>query len=401
MTVLWISRWTRLWKNWTDFCKMGGGKDTAQVRTVNVRPGAGASYDIHIGRFLLARVPEFCPLPLAGRSLFVVTDDNAAPYAETICESLKSAAPRSVAMLVLPAGEGTKSFAALEKTVGWMLDNAVDRESVLFAVGGGVIGDLAGFAASIVMRGIRFVQVPTTLLAQVDSSVGGKTGIDMPQGKNLAGTFWQPCAVIADTQTLETLPRREILAGYAEIVKYGLIDDPEFFCWLEKAGGDVCALEPAALDKAIEKSCRAKAEIVAADEREKGVRALLNLGHTFAHALESAAGYDGTLLHGEAVSVGMVLAFRLSERLGLCPAADADRVEAHLAASGLPVRIAAIGLLPGADARALAAAMKTDKKAAMGRAVFVVANGIGKAHLSSTVPMDDVIEILKHSSDGK
>lgn len=360
------------------------------------------SYDIHIGQGLLGRIADFVPLDLEGRTLFILTDENVSvPHAGQVYESLKSARPLSVQLLALPPGEQTKSFAELERVIAWMLDHGVERDSVLFAVGGGVIGDLAGFAAATVMRGIACVQVPTTLLAQVDSSVGGKTAINMPQGKNLVGVFSQPLSVVCDTDTLKTLPRREILAGYAETVKYGLIDDPEFFIWLEKEGSQVCDLDPQALAKAVETACRKKAGIVTADEKEKGVRALLNLGHTFGHALESAAAYDGRLLHGEAVAIGMVLAFRVSVRLGLCPEKDADRVEAHLAAIGLPTKINMVFPPLDADAEKLMDYMKRDKKSSMGTLTYIVTDGIGKARLSRDVPPEDVKTVLQHSQDGK
>ena len=308
---------------------------------------------------------------------------------------------RSRYFLCLPPGEQTKSFAALERVISWMLDHGVNRDSLLLTVGGGVIGDLGGFAAASVMRGIDFVQVPTTLLAQVDSSVGGKTGINVPQGKNLVGAFHQPISVICDIETLSTLPRRELLAGYAEVVKYGLINDPEFFIWLEKEGSNISELDAESLVQAIEISCRKKADIVGADEKEKGVRALLNLGHTFGHALEAAAGYDGRLLHGEAVAIGMVLAFRLSQRLGLCPEADADRVEAHLDAVGLPTKISMIFPALGDTVETLMNYMSLDKKSSMGRLTYIVAGGIGKAHMSRDINPADVAAIIQHSMDAR
>ena len=356
------------------------------------------SYGIHIGEGLLASVPDFVPLDLKGRNLFVVTDENvASTHAASVLESLKSCKPRKIELMALPPGEQTKSFEMLERVTGWLLDHGVDRDSVLFAVGGGVIGDLAGFAASVILRGIPFVQVPTTLLAQVDSSVGGKTAINMPQGKNMVGAFYQPRAVICDTSTLITLPSREILAGYAETVKYGLIGDPEFFIWLERDGTKVCGLETEPLVRAVETSCRKKAEIVTADETEKGARALLNLGHTFGHALEAAAGYGARLLHGEAVAVGMVLAFRLSERLGLCNPTDADRVESHLEKAGLPVRINQIVPLSRLTPDEIMDYMKGDKKASAGKKVFILAHGIGKAFVYKDAPDADVREIIKIS----
>ena len=360
------------------------------------------SYKIVIGQGLLQNLPTLLPFELKNRSLFVLTDENiSASHGMTVYERLKSSGARNVQMLVVPAGEGSKSMATLERVLSWILDHEVDRQSVLFAVGGGVVGDLGGLAAALVMRGIHYIQVPTTLLAQVDSSVGGKTAINMPQGKNMAGVFYQPTAVVCDLDALESLPRREFLSGYAEIVKYGLINDPEFFIWLEKDGPDVCAREPEALSRAIATSCRKKAEIVGEDEREQGIRALLNLGHTFGHALEAAAGYDGRLLHGEAVAIGMVLAFQLSHRMGLCPEKDVDRVISVLAAVGLPTTIKNITppLAVGVDG--IVSIMKRDKKAAMGKMVFILARGIGGAFVCDDVSVEDVKAAITHSMKGK
>lgn len=364
--------------------------------------GLGArSYKIRIGQGMLADIAKALPFGLKGRTLFVLTDENVKnPHGAAVCDALKSCGARGVQMLAIPAGEGSKTMAMLECVMSWMLDHGADRRSVLFAVGGGVVGDIGGLAAALVMRGILYVQVPTTLLAQVDSSVGGKTAVNMPQGKNMVGAFHQPAAVICDLDTLQTLPRREFLSGYAEIVKYGLIDDPEFFVWLERDGGDVCVRKPDALARAVATSCRKKAEIVEQDEKEQGVRALLNLGHTFGHALESAAGYDGRLLHGEAVAIGMVLAFRLSHRLGLCPEKDASRVLKVLADAGLPVSIGMISPALAAGAKEIVGFMKRDKKAAGGEIVFVLASGIGKAHVRAGVPGSDVEAVIAHSIDG-
>lgn len=373
----------------------------ATNKTVHIDLGA-RSYDIHIGQGLLSRITDFVPLDLKSRTLFVLTDENVTnPHAGTVYETLKSTVPESVQLLALPPGEQTKSFKDLERVIAWLLDHGVERDSVLFAVGGGVIGDLAGLAAATVMRGIHLVQVPTTLLAQVDSSVGGKTAINVPQGKNLVGTFYQPRSVVCDTDTLKTLPRRELLAGYAETVKYGLINDHEFFIWLEKTGKEICDLVPDAVARAVEMACRKKAEIVSADETEKGLRALLNLGHTFGHALEAAAGYDGRLLHGEAVAIGMVLAFKLSCRMGLCDEDEAQRVEDHLADIGLPTKVNMIFPPLETDVEALLAFMKHDKKASMGTLAFIITNGIGKAHISRDVKNEDVAAVLQHSMDGK
>jgi len=359
------------------------------------------SYNIHIGQGLLRDITAYIPIDLKKKAVFVLTDENVSvPHAGQVYESVKAGRPQSVQLLALPPGEQTKSFEMLERVMAWMIDHGVKRDSVLFTVGGGVIGDLGGFAAATVMRGIDYVQVPTTLLSQVDSSVGGKTGINMPQGKNLVGAFYQPAAVVCDVETLDTLPRRELLAGYAEMVKYGLINDPEFFIWLEKEGEKVCAPEAGPLIKGIEISCRKKAEIVAADEKEQGVRALLNLGHTFGHALEAAAGYDGRLLHGEAVAIGMVMAFRLSHRLGLCAESEADRVEAHLSAIGLPTKINMIFPPLEVTVKELMEYMSHDKKASMGKPTYIVTGGIGKAHAMQNINISDIAETFQHSIDG-
>ncbi len=355
------------------------------------------SYPIHIGRERCTTRASCCRSTRRAAQLFVLTDDNVREQAETVSGALKQAGARSVNIMSIPGGEPSKSWGGLEKVLSWLLDNDVDRKSVLFAVGGGVVGDLGGFAAATVLRGIDFVQIPTTLLSQVDSSVGGKTGINMNQRKNMVGSFHQPVCVLSDLDALETLPRRELMAGYAEIVKYGLINDAEFFMWLEKEGHKVMALDTKAVAHAVATSCKKKAEIVAADETEQGQRALLNLGHTFGHALEAAAGYDGRLLHGEAVSIGMVLAFQLSSRTGRCPADDTDRVRAHLSECGLPVTIPAIKPKLNADAGKLINFMKNDKKAAGGKMVFILAHGIGQSFVSRDVEVDDVRQVIEHS----
>jgi 3-dehydroquinate synthase len=278
-----------------------------------------------------------------------------------------------------------------------LLDRRPDRKTTLVALGGGVVGDLTGFAASVLLRGVDFIQVPTTLLAQVDSSVGGKTGINTRHGKNLVGTFYQPRLVLADTDVLDTLPRRELLAGYAEVAKYGLIDDPAFFDWLEIHGPAVIAGDHARRAEAIERSCLAKARIVAADERETtDLRALLNLGHTFGHALEAETGFGADLLHGEAVGAGMAMAFDLSAQLGLCTSQEALRVRRHLALVGLPVRLRAIG---GGNSRTWNSArliehMRGDKKAEGGKLAFILARGIGKAFVSRAVAEEDLGRLL-------
>lgn len=371
--------------------------------TVPVSLGS-RSYAVHIGAGLLEAAESFIPpeIKTAGRTLFVLTDENAAPYGKAVYGRLKRCEAADIQFLVLPAGEASKSWQGLERVTGWLLAGGAGRDSLLFTVGGGVIGDLGGLAAALAMRGIPYIQVPTTLLAQVDSAVGGKTAIDTPQGKNLVGAFHQPAAVVCDTDVLRTLPEREILAGYAEIVKYGLIADEPFFRWLEENGAAVRALDPAALAQAVTVSCRAKADVVERDERESGLRALLNFGHTFGHALEAAAGYDGkTLLHGEAVAIGMVMAFRLSARLGHCSAADAGRAEAHLAAAGLPVEAAGIFPPPGPGVEEIVDYMRRDKKMSGGAVRFVLSKGIGRAFVAEGVPLDEARRVLLESLEGR
>lgn len=355
------------------------------------------SYDIYIGGGLLPRIAELLPMDVPGGSFFILTDENVKPNALKVGDLLKSAGARVCETLIVKPGEQTKSFAEFEKVCRWMLQNGIDRKSTLISVGGGVIGDLGGYAAASILRGIPFVQIPTTLLAQVDSSVGGKTGINAPEGKNMVGAFYQPRAVIADLESLKTLPRRELLAGYAEVAKYGLLGDYAFFQWLEEHGADVCALEPEALSQAIERSVQAKADIVASDEREQGRRALLNLGHTFGHALEAAAGYDGRLLHGEAVAIGMVMAFDLSQRMGLCTAQDLTRVEAHLISVGLPTRASFIEPALKATPEELLEIMRRDKKAEKGKITLVLADGIGRAFTSRSASDELILSVLSDS----
>jgi 3-dehydroquinate synthase len=305
---------------------------------------AGRSYDIAIGPGLLDRVGELSARLLARPRVIIVSDDIVAErYGARLYNSFKKAGIEA-SILFVAAGERSKEFNAFGQLMNGLLDQRPDRKTTLVALGGGVVGDLVGFAASVLLRGVDFIQVPTTLLAQVDSSVGGKTGINTRHGKNLVGAFYQPRLVVADTNVLDTLPRRELLAGYAEVVKYGLIDDPKFFDWCEKNAAALLNGDAAKRTYAIQQSCRAKARIVAADERETSdLRALLNLGHTFGHALEAETGFGPDLLHGEAVGAGMAMAFDLSAKLGLCPAVDAARVRAHLGAVGLPVRLRSIG----------------------------------------------------------
>lgn len=365
------------------------------TKIVNVGLGDRA-YDIHIGKGLLQQVADLIPADLKDTKVFILYDKNTYPYVQVLEDALAGKVVNSKT-LGLKGGEPTKSYDGFQQTLDWLLDNKVNRNSLMIVVGGGVIGDLGGFAAAVVMRGIPFVQVPTTLLAQVDSSVGGKTGINTHQGKNLVGAFYQPLSVICDLGTLGTLPEREVQAGYAEIAKYGLINDPDFFEWLEENGEQVIALDTEALSYAVETSCKAKAAIVAADEHEKGQRALLNLGHTFGHALEAAAKYDGRLLHGEAVSIGMVMAFNMSRRLGHCSNEDCERAEAHLKSLGLKTKVKHISPEIKATPAALYDLMLGDKKAEGDKIGFILTHGIGQAFQSTDVPKEEVIAVLEES----
>lgn len=349
------------------------------------------SYDIVIGPGCLAAIGARIGALAPGSRVAVVADSTVAGlHGEALAAGLGEVA--TLATVTVPPGESSKCFAELERVTGALLDARVERGDLVVALGGGVVGDLAGFAAAILRRGVRFVQVPTSLLAQVDSSVGGKTGIDTRHGKNLIGAFHQPVLVVADTSLLDTLSPREFRAGYAEVAKYGLIDDPAFFSWLEGSWREVFAGGPARI-RAIATSCRAKARVVAADERETGERALLNLGHTFGHALEAATGFSGRLVHGEAVAIGMVLAFGFSAELGLCDAADEDRVVRHLSAVGLPTRPYHIeGGLPGADR--LLSLIAQDKKVERGSLTFVLARGIGRTFVRRDVPAELVRDFI-------
>ncbi|MEM9179624.1 MAG: 3-dehydroquinate synthase [Pseudomonadota bacterium] len=351
------------------------------------------SYDILIGGQLLARAGELLQPFLKQARVFVLSDETVwALHGDSLTAGLK-AANVSVHEKVLPAGEGTKNWALLGETLDWLLQTGAGRDDVLIAFGGGVIGDLTGLAASLLKRGMQFVQVPTTLLAQVDSSVGGKTAVNTTHGKNLVGAFYQPRLVLADTDVLATLPERERQAGYAEIIKYGLINDRRFFDWLTEHGDKVLALETTAIAEAVAVSCQAKADIVAQDEREGGVRALLNLGHTFGHALEAENGYRANLLHGEAVGTGMVLALRYSARLGLMSVQDAEQGAAVIAKSGLTAEISS---LPGGpyQAEALVTAMQQDKKARAGRVPLILAKGLGEAFIYPDADLSDVRAFL-------
>ncbi|NAZ36984.1 3-dehydroquinate synthase [Rubellimicrobium sp. CFH 75288] len=353
----------------------------------------GRAYAIHVAPGLMARLPDLLGPHLARPRVAVLTDERVAALHGSALHGALAAGGIAAEMLALPAGEGTKSWEGLSRAVEWLLEQRVERRDLVLALGGGVIGDLAGFAAAILRRGVRFVQVPTTLLAQVDSSVGGKTGINTPQGKNLVGAFHQPVLVVADTALLGTLARRDLLSGYAEVAKYGLLGDADFFAGLE-ARGPALFDDAEALAGAVVRSCEMKARIVERDETEEGERALLNLGHTFAHALEAATGYGDRLLHGEAVAVGLGLAFDLSARLGLCSQEEPSRVRAHLGAMGLPVRL---GDVPGAlpPPEELLRLMAQDKKAVAGRLRFVLARGIGRAFVAADVPEEAVLATLR------
>ncbi len=346
------------------------------------------SYDIHVGDGLLTEAGALIKPVIRSQRLIVVTDENVAPLYLAELEKSLQAAGLSSESIVLPAGEQTKSINYFEQLIDQILAKKIDRQCALVALGGGVIGDLTGYAAASVLRGIDFVQIPTTLLSQVDSSVGGKTGINSSHGKNLIGAFYQPRLVLADIDTLDTLPHREILAGYAEVAKYGLIDDPEFFAWLEQIGSELCDGDKDHRRQAVLKSCQSKANIVAEDETEQGRRALLNLGHTFGHTLEAETGYSEKLLHGEAVGIGICLAFDLSAHLGLCSADDAKRARAHYAAVGLPTRPTEIdGVEWHTDA--LLGHMQSDKKVEDGKVTFILARAIGEAFIARDINMAD------------
>ncbi len=350
------------------------------------------SYDIVIEDGVLARAGEYLGPIARRRRMVIVADANVAMHLAMLRDSLSAAGVDSEA-IEIAAGEGSKSWATLERLLDSLLALGIERGDHIVALGGGVIGDLVGFAAAILKRGCGFVQVPTTLLAQVDSSVGGKTGINTRAGKNLVGAFHQPALVLIDPTTLDTLPPREVRAGYAEVVKYGLIDDPDFFAWCEAHGAALLAGDPAARAHAIARSVSAKARIVGADERETtGTRALLNLGHTFGHALEAEAGFDGSLLHGEGVAAGMALAFAYSAEQGLCSRQDADRVAAHLRAAGLPDGLAAARIAVSGEA--LVAHMLHDKKREGGTLPFLLARGIGRTYLDRSVDLDQVAAFL-------
>jgi len=372
---------------------MNAPSSTTGERLVHV-PLGDRAYDILIGPGLIARAGGEIIARLTGRRVAIITDENVGPlYLAQLMDSLQTDGFEAVS-LVLPPGEKTKSMDGLAAATDMILAARIERGDAVIALGGGVIGDLAGFAAGIVRRGVRFIQIPTSLLAQVDSSVGGKTGINTRHGKNLLGGFHQPDLVLADTAVLDSLAPREFRAGYAEIAKYGLIDKPYFFHWLEKNWKKVFEGGPERIE-AIAISCQAKADVVVEDERETGRRALLNLGHTFGHALEAATGYDSSrLVHGEGVAIGMVLAHQFSARLNLASPDDGQRVAAHLAEVGLPTRMADIeGGLP--PTQILMEAIAQDKKVKSGKLTFILTRGIGQSFVADDVPTSEVFSFLE------
>lgn len=360
--------------------------------TVTV-PLGDRSYDIHIGEALLEKAWALLTPLLKRPSVVIVTDETVfAAQGERLLRGFAKAGVHTDVVTLAP-GEQTKSFAELERLTARLLTLGVERDDIVVAFGGGVIGDLTGFACAILRRGCRFAQIPTTLLAQVDSAVGGKTAINTPQGKNLVGAFYQPCIVIADTSALDTLPPRQLRAGYAEVVKYGLICDAPFFAWLEKNGKAVLDGDQDARIHAVKTSCAVKAAVVGDDERERGKRALLNLGHTFGHAFEAHFGFSDRLLHGEAVALGMALAFEYAARSGSCAKEDAERVKAHLTASGLPSDINAFKeTIP---AETIIKYMMQDKKIEQGKLTLILAKSIGEAFIAKDSNLNDVLNFLK------
>lgn len=367
---------------------------TDPARTVVPVALGDRGYDIHIGRHLTTEAASLIATLAPGGKAALVTDETVAALHAPAVEAALAQAGIATTRIVVPPGEASKSYARFAELCDALLAAKIERNDLVIALGGGVVGDLAGFASSVLRRGVRFVQMPTSLLAQVDSSVGGKTGINSSHGKNLIGAFHQPALVIADTALLDTLSEREFKAGYAETVKYGLIDDPGFFDWCEGHWSRIIAGGPER-DHAVAVACRAKAAIVARDEREEGDRALLNLGHTFAHALERLTGYDSSrLVHGEAVAIGLALAFRFSQRLGLCPGQDAVRVARHLDQVGLPSRLQQV---PGGAGSAsdIVAAMAQDKKVRRGVLTFILARGIGQSFIAPGIAAEDVLAFIE------
>lgn len=369
------------------------------VETVHVPLGARA-YDVRIGRGLVAQAGAGIAPLLQRRKVWVVTESTVADLHLAALRAGLEQADIAMDALVLEPGEGTKNWDNVIRVVEWLLDQRVERRDVVVAFGGGVIGDLVGFAAAILRRGVRFVQVPTSLLAQVDSSVGGKTGINTRHGKNLVGAFHQPALVLADIDVLGTLTSRDFLAGYGEVAKYGLLGDADLFDWLETNGPSLAAGDVALRQEAVRRSVQMKADIVARDETEQGDRALLNLGHTFCHALEAATGYSDRLLHGEGVAIGCALAFEVSARMNLCAQEEPSRVRAHLSDMNMKRDLSDIdGELPGAEV--LLALMAQDKKVVDGNLRFILARGIGQAFVTGDVPGDLVRDVLVDALRGR
>ncbi|MGA0545731.1 3-dehydroquinate synthase [Brevundimonas sp. VNH65] len=361
------------------------------MTVISVSGGAFAAYDVVVGRDLLAQAGQRIDALARGRTVIVSDETVARLHAPTLVASL-TAAGVTTQVVTIPPGEASKSFSELERVLDRLLEIGLDRKDVVVALGGGVVGDLVGLAAALYMRGIDFVQIPTTLLAQVDSSVGGKTAIDTRRGKNLIGAFHQPRLVLADIDVLATLPPVQLRSGWAEVLKHGLICDAPFFGWLAGEGAAGATGDPAALERAVIRSVEIKSAIVGEDEKEAGRRALLNLGHTFGHAVEAELGFEeAALAHGEAVALGCVLAFRYSQHLGLCAAAEADRVEAVIAAAGLLTRLEQAGTF---SADALMARMAGDKKAEGGRLTLILAHAIGRAFVEKSVDAADLRAFL-------
>lgn len=350
------------------------------------------AYPVHIAPDALAQAGQLIAPLLSRKKTAIISDNNVAPlYGKCLQDAL---ARENIAaeLISIKPGETSKDFATLSHIIEQLLAAQIERDDVIIALGGGVVGDLTGFAASILRRGCRFIQIPTSLLAQVDSSVGGKTGINSPQGKNLIGSFYQPQMVIIDPNLLTTLPPRHLRAGYGEIVKMALIGDRDFFHWLEEQGSDILALEPNAVSHAIETACKAKAAIIAQDEHERGQRALLNLGHSFGHGLEMVNGYGDNLFHGEAVALGCAMAFRFSAARGDCPSSEAERVSLHFAQQGLPAHLSDIDFTPTAEA--LLAAMEQDKKVSDGNINLILARSIGDGFIAPDIDRAILNEFL-------
>lgn len=367
---------------------------TTHIEAERVHVALGdRSYDIIVGDNAIEQCGELVAAVAKSNRTIVITDENVAPHwLAKVTQSLEGAG-LSARSIILPPGEHTKSYSQLEALLDELLEQGIDRKTTLIALGGGVIGDLTGFAAAIVLRGINFVQIPTTLLSQVDSSVGGKTGIDTRQGKNLVGAFHQPLCVIADTATLDTLPARERRCGYAEVIKYGVINDREFFDWLIENGQRVLDGDSDARREAVIRSCKSKAAIVAADEKEVGLRALLNLGHTFGHAIEAQVGFDDVLKHGEAVAIGMVMALDMSARLAVAPESARDELKDHLDKLGLPTTL--IGLVgDNWTSAALLDHMGRDKKTEGNQLTFILARDIGNSFVAKDVDQEAVAVTL-------